>query len=76
MLDLQADGERLVIRNRDGQVVRRTSRSFRLKVELETCDVGGIVTRFSADTDPNHPAAIKCEHWELVMPRLKGHRRA
>ena len=74
-LNLQVEDERLVIRNRDGQVVGRTSRSFRLEVEPDTCEVGGIVTRFRGDTDPDYLATIKCEQWELVMPRLKGRRR-
>lgn len=71
-LSLHPEGARYAIHDRSGQTVGRTSKAFRLELEPETCEAAGIITRFIDDTDTAYQASIKCEEWELVVPRIKG----
>ena len=71
-LELRLEGERYVLLDCDGNTVGRTAKSFRLSLELESCEVAGIVTRFKEDTEQSFIAMVRCEQWEVVVPRLRG----
>ena len=71
-LTLHAEGERYVIRDVNGQMVGRSSKSFRPEFEPEQCEVAGILTRFESDTEQAYRPSIRCAQWELVVPRLTG----
>ncbi|MCZ4303848.1 RecQ family ATP-dependent DNA helicase [Zoogloeaceae bacterium G21618-S1] len=71
-LELRPDGDRLLIVDREGNRVGRTAKSFRLALAPESCEVAGIVTRYKEDTEPAFMATVRCEHWEVVVPRLRG----
>jgi len=75
-LSMHLEGYHYAIRDRSGQMVGRTSKAFELEIEAEVCEVAGIVTRFAEDTDSAYRASIKSEEWEIVVPRLKGRRKA
>lgn len=74
-LTLHAEGEVYTLRNLNGQTVGRSSRSFQLELEPHHCEVGGILTRVKGDTDPAYRAMVRCEQWEVVVPRLTGRRK-
>lgn len=74
-LSLHPEGVHHVICDERGQVVGRTSKSFRLEIEPESCQVAGIITRFIDETDPAYLSSVKGQQWELVVPQLKGHPR-
>ena len=74
-LSLRVDRERYAILDRDGVVVGRTSKNFRLEVEIEHCEVAAILTRYAEDSDPAYLSSLRCPQWELVVPRLKGRER-
>ena len=71
-LEIRLEGERYVLLDCDGNTVGRTAKSFRLSLELESCEVAGIVTRFKEDTEQSFIAMVRCEQWEVVVPRLRG----
>ena len=75
-LTLCADRERYALLDRDGVVVGRTSKNFRLEVEVEHCEVAAILTRYAEDSDPAYLGSLRCPHWELVVPRLQGQERS
>jgi len=71
-LQLQEDGERYLIRDREDRIVGRTARAFRPTLQAEHCEVAGIVTRFAEDSAEEFRASLRCEQWEIVVPRLRG----
>jgi ATP-dependent DNA helicase RecQ len=71
-LSLQAAGQCYLIRDGAGRLVGKTSKSFRLELAPDVCEVAGIVTRFVDDGDREYRDSIQCERWEIVVPRIKG----
>jgi ATP-dependent DNA helicase RecQ len=71
-LKLEQRGERYVILDDQGRVVGRTSQSFRLDLEVEQCEVAGVVVRFLEDSEEQYRSLQRCERWEIVVPRLCG----
>lgn len=71
-LCLTPDGERHAIRSLAGDLIGRTSRSFKLAIVPDECEVAGIVTRYLEDTDEAYRSIMKSPQWEIVVPRLKG----
>lgn len=71
-LALVPDGDRYAIHSLSGEVIGRTSKSFKLEIVPEECEAAGVVTRYAEDTDPAYRDSVKCEQWEIVVPRLKG----
>lgn len=71
-LILAPEGGRYALRSACGHVVGRTSKSFKLEIVPEECEVAGIVTRYAEDAEPEYRGSLPCEHWEIVVPRLKG----
>lgn len=71
-LSFTLEGDRYVIRSLSGELLGRTSKSFRLEVTPEECQTVGIIIRYAEDTDPAYRESVKCEQWEIVVPRLKG----
>ncbi|HRP25549.1 UvrD-helicase domain-containing protein [Thauera sp.] len=73
-LTLRADGDRCALFDLRGNKVGRTARAFRLALEPERCEVAGIVVRYKEETEPAYMDSVKCEQWEVVVPRLRGSR--
>jgi ATP-dependent DNA helicase RecQ len=71
-LQLRPQGERYLILDDQGRVVGRTSRSFRLELNVEQCEVAGILVRFADDSEEPYRASQKSERWELAVPRVSG----
>jgi ATP-dependent DNA helicase RecQ len=43
-----------------------------LNLEVETCEVAGIITRYAEDSDDEYRMRCKSERWEIVIPRVSG----
>ncbi|MGV8671246.1 ATP-binding domain-containing protein, partial [Pseudomonas aeruginosa] len=71
-LKLEKQGERYLVRDGQGRVVGRTSQSFKLDLEVDRCEVAGVVVRFLEDSEEQYQSLQKCERWEIVVPRLCG----
>ncbi|MGE4447463.1 MAG: RecQ family ATP-dependent DNA helicase [Azospira sp.] len=71
-LSLTPDGDRYAIHSLSGELIGRTSKSFKLAIVSEECETAGIVTRYAEDTDQAYRDSVKCQQWEIVVPRLKG----
>lgn len=71
-LELRPDGERYAFFDVHGNKVGRTSKSFTLSLQAPRCDVVGIVTRYKEETEAAFIDTVKCEQWEVVVPRLYG----
>lgn len=71
-LVLRAEGDRYALFDLRGNKVGRMARAFRLALEPEHCEVAGIVVRHKEETEPAYLDAVKCEQWEVVVPRLRG----
>lgn len=61
--------------NRQGRIVGRTARAFRLELTMERCEAAGILVRYRDDSAPEYRGGLKCEAWEVVVPRIGGRRR-
>lgn len=71
-LTLSAQDERYLIFDTDGRVVGRTAKSFKLPLEVEHCEVAGVMVRQSGHCEEQYRARHKCEQWELIVPRVVG----
>lgn len=71
-LELRPAGDRYLILDSDGNTVGRTAKSFKLSFALDGCEVAGIVTRYKTDTEQDFIATVRCQQWEVVVPRLRG----
>jgi len=71
-LKLEQQGERYLLRDGQGRVVGRTSQFFKLDLEVERCEVAGVVVRFLEDSEEQYRSLQRCERWEIVVPRLCG----
>ncbi|MFO6406418.1 UvrD-helicase domain-containing protein, partial [Pseudomonas aeruginosa] len=71
-LKLEQQGERYLIRDGQGRVVGRTSQSFKRDLEVERCEVAGVVVRFLEDSEEQYRSLQKCERWAIVVPRICG----
>ena len=71
-LILQPHEGRYRILTAQGQVVGRTSKAFTLAVEVEHCEVAGIVVRHSDYCDEAYRAWHKSARWEVLVPRIVG----
>jgi ATP-dependent DNA helicase RecQ len=71
-LELRADGDRYALLDLHGDMVGRTAKAFKLALEPQRCEVFGIVVRYKEETEPAYMDAVKCEQWEVVVPRLRG----
>ncbi|HDY5065718.1 TPA: hypothetical protein RQ636_005879, partial [Pseudomonas aeruginosa] len=69
-LKLEKQGERYLIWDGQGRAVGRTSQSFKLDLEVERCEVAGVVVRFLEDSEEQYRSLQKCERWEIIVPRL------
>jgi ATP-dependent DNA helicase RecQ len=69
-LTLVLSEDRYLIQNSDGQTLGRTSKTFKLPLEVEQCEAVGIMVRQSAHSEEQYRAWHKCEQWELVVPRI------
>lgn len=67
----EKDGRWLLLDKKEN-VVGRTSKSFVLELEVERCDVAGILARFAEDAKGVYRPSVKCDRWEMVVPRLIG----
>lgn len=75
-LQLRADGERHLLLDGRGRCVGRTSRAFHLDLEIEHCEVAGILTRYAEDGEEQFRDGLRCAQWEIVVPRLRGRERS
>lgn len=71
-LRLHAEGERYLLQDEQGRTVGCTSKAFRLNLEVETCEVAGIITRYAEDSEDEYRMRCKSERWEIVIPRISG----
>jgi len=71
-LQLVRQGDRYEIRDRLGRVVGRTAKSFVLNIEVERCEVAGVLVRYLEDTEEQYRTWHKSERWEIVVPRVCG----
>ncbi|CAK14830.1 RecQ family ATP-dependent DNA helicase [Pseudomonas entomophila] len=71
-LRFEADGERYLLLDEAGQEVGRTSQSFQPEFLVEQCEVADIVVRSREDSAEKYRDWIKCDCWELVVPRISG----
>jgi ATP-dependent DNA helicase RecQ len=71
-LRLHAEGERYLLQDLQGRTVGSTSKAFRLNLEVETCEVAGIITRYAEDSEDEYRIRCKAERWEIVIPRVSG----
>ena len=71
-LVLRADGDRYALFDLLGNKVGRTAKAFRLALDHACCEVAGIVVRYKEETEPAYIDRVKCERWEVVVPRLRG----
>ncbi|TFA85131.1 ATP-dependent DNA helicase RecQ [Pseudomonas sp. LAIL14HWK12:I2] len=72
LLSFSHDGERYLLKDRQGRVVGRTVKRFNPKIEIDQCHVEGIIARYLHEGDPNLQKASKVEMWEVVIPRVSG----
>jgi ATP-dependent DNA helicase RecQ len=71
-LHLQADGERYLIRDSQDCTIGRTAKAFCLNLQIDTCEVAAIITRFAEDAHEKYRSWLKCDRWEIVVPRVSG----
>lgn len=71
-LTLVPSEDRYLIQNSQGQTLGRTSKTFKLPLEVEQCEAAGILVRQSAHCEEQYRAWHKCVQWELVVPRVVG----
>lgn len=71
-LTLQAQEDRYLVLDANGQVVGRTAKSFKLELELEHCEVAAVLIRQTTQCEELFRAWHKCDRWELVVPRVSG----
>ena len=71
-LEWRSDGDRHALFDHHGHKVGRTSKAFKLALDPEMCEVAGIVTRYREDTEQAFRASLRCDQWEVVVPRLRG----
>ncbi|SEP81452.1 ATP-dependent DNA helicase RecQ [Ectothiorhodospira magna] len=70
-LEWRVDGDRYALFDGDGRKVGRTAKAFKGAYAPEACEVAGIVTRYQEDSEPAFRASVRCEQWEVVVPRLR-----
>ncbi len=71
-LRLAWDGERHVLLDAAGRMVGRMSRRFALDMEVTRCEVADVQVRYAEDGGPKYRDSLRCERWEVVVPRLVG----
>jgi ATP-dependent DNA helicase RecQ len=71
-LRLVPSEDRYLIQNSQGQTLGRTSKTFKLPLGVEQCEVAGILVRQSVHCEEQYRAWHKCEQWELVALRAIG----
>jgi ATP-dependent DNA helicase RecQ len=72
-LQLRADLQnRYLISTVSGDIIGRTSASYRLELDDITASVAGIVVRFSSDMERQSVGKPLCRRWEVVVPQIKG----
>ena len=74
-LALRADGDRYALFDIQSNKVGRTAKAFKLSLDPERCEVAGIVVRYKEETESEYIDTVKCEQWEVVVPRLRGRRK-
>jgi ATP-dependent DNA helicase RecQ len=73
-LHLHAEGQRYLLQDQQGRTVGCTSKVFRFNLDVETCEVAGIITRYAEDSEDAYRMRCKSERWEIVIPRVSGRR--
>lgn len=71
-LSLQPHEGRYLIVTAQGQVAGRTAKAFTLDLDVEHCEVAGVMVRHSAYCDEQYRAWHKCQQWEVLVPRIVG----
>lgn len=71
-LRFQHDGVRYLMLDEAGREVGRTAQSFKPGFAVEQCEVADIVVRYDEDSKEEFRKLLKCERWELVVPRISG----
>ncbi|MEH6541475.1 RecQ family ATP-dependent DNA helicase [Halopseudomonas sp.] len=74
-LKVQQQGDRYLILDSQGQVVGRTSQAFGLDLDVDHCEVAGVVVRFLDDSEEQYRSRQACDRWEVVVPRMTGLKR-
>ncbi|UFH51292.1 RecQ family ATP-dependent DNA helicase [Pseudomonas sp. KNUC1026] len=73
-LTLQAEstGGRYLILNESGAAVGRTAASFNPEFVIEACEVAAVLVRSAEQSEEAYRELCKCQHWEVVVPRVWG----
>ncbi|WP_443696241.1 RecQ family ATP-dependent DNA helicase [Pseudomonas sp.] len=71
-LFLKPDHERFLILDGQGREVGRTSKAFTPGIDIEQCQVAGILVRYTEDNGEEYRAGMKVDTWEVVVPRISG----
>jgi ATP-dependent DNA helicase RecQ len=71
-LSLEPDDGCFLILDKQGREVGRTAKAFKLGIDIERCQVAGIVVRYTADNAEEYRAGMKVDTWEVVVPRISG----
>ena len=71
-VELVQQGERLELRDSDGCVVGRLAKAYAIPrgCRCVQARVSAIVTRRLEDTEADYRDAVRCDHWEVVVPEL------
>lgn len=71
-LRFQHDGVRYLMLDEAGREVGRTAQAFKPGFAVEQCEVADIVVRYDEDSKEEYRKRLRCERWELVVPRISG----
>jgi len=71
-LKLLAMHNRYLLTDTHGAVVGRMAASFKPQLRNADCTVAGVIVRYRSDvnTDRQFAGRIKCQQWEIVVPRM------
>lgn len=71
-LQMRREGDRYMLCDRQGRLVGRTSKAFRLPIHIEQCFVDSIELRYPLDAGEQFRSRLKVDSWEVVIPRING----
>lgn len=66
---------RYLLTDAEGNIVGRMAASFKPNIKDAQCSVAGVVVRYRRDGnhDKQFAGRLKCDKWEVVVPRMIGH---
>lgn len=71
-LSFEKQGEHYLLKDAQGREVGKTAKAYTLNLDIERCEVAGIVVRFYDDGEEQYRARQQSQRWEVVVPRLVG----